>query len=379
LGESAVLTQAGCQARQDRLQALLERRGLDAAVFTDQNEIYYFTGFLIQDWLQFPTVFLFDSSGRSLFVSQTDVEDACATERLTYQPHTLFTRNADVLRQAADLLRTQTTIGRAARIGYQQESLPKTIGDAISQSLHPDEWIAIDDDIAHLERSKDPDEIELIRTSIACTLAAYDSAQMTIAPRVSELVVLTHAQRSAKLRAGEQVFHYGDYRAGEFGGPARDQLISEDTLYVIDAWTHYRGYWSDLCRTFQIGDPTELQCEVYEHMAEILTDVEGQLRPGVHGTDIWTWVDRRIRQHPHLRDVGLPHHAGHGVGLRCHEGPDLNRDRGSELRPGDVVSVEPGSYTEELRPGFRLENMFLITETGCELLSNYPLSLDRQI
>jgi Xaa-Pro aminopeptidase len=134
-----------------------------------------------------------------------------------------------------------------------------------------------------------------------------------------------------------------------------------------------------MCRTFAIEKVTPLQREVYAHIAEILVDVEGKLKPGVHGTDIWKWVDGRIREHPLLRDIGLTHHAGHGVGLRSHEGPDLNRDRGSELRPGDVVSVEPGAYMPELRPGFRLENMFLITETGCELLSDYPLSLDRNL
>ena len=228
-----------------------------------------------------------------------------------------------------------------------------------------------------MERSKDPDEIEVIRTSIACTMAAYDSAQLMIGPRVTELAVLQAGQRSAILRAGEQVFHSGDYRAGEFGGSARDRVIQEDELYIIDAWTEYRSYWSDLCRTFAIGEPTQLQREVYDHIATILVDVQEQLKPGVHGTDIWKWVDGRIRQHPLLRETGLTHHAGHGVGLRAHEGPDLNRDRGEELRPGDVVSVEPGAYLPELRPGFRLENMFLITETGAELLSEYPLSLDR--
>ena len=96
-----------------------------------------------------------------------------------------------------------------------------------------------------------------------------------------------------------------------------------------------------------------------------------------NGTAIWTWVDGRIREHPHLREIGLTHHGGHGVGLRAHEGPDLNRDRDDILRPGDVVSVEPGAYTPELRAGIRLENTFLITETGCELLSEYPLSLER--
>lgn len=327
--------------------------------------------------MQYPAVLFIPRSGPSLLVAQTDEGDALVDERITYPPHTLFTRNPNVMRLAAECIEQRIAGTHLRRIGWQQESLPRTIADAVTRAAHPDEWVAIDDDIAGLERCKDPDEIELIRTSIACTLAAYDSAQLTIAPRVSELVVLTHAQRSAKLRAGEQVFHSGDYRAGEMGGPARDVPIGEDALYIIDAWTHYRGYWSDLCRTFQVGEASPLQREIYNHVANTLRGVEEYLKPGVHGTEVWKWVDARLREHPVLRERGLVHHAGHGVGLRAHEGPDLNRDRGAELIPGDVVSVEPGAYGEDLRPGFRLENMFLITETGCELLSDYPLSLDR--
>jgi Xaa-Pro dipeptidase len=352
-------------------------RGLDAAILFEPDEIYYFTGFLVTEWLSPPATFYFEANGRSLLVCHTEEGEALADERAVYEPHLLYTRNPDLVRRICAVLRERLAGRRASRIGYREEGLPMSVGRAVAETVSPDEWVPIDDEIADLERAKDPDEIELIRTSIACTLAAYDAAEMTIAPRVSELAVLQAAQRSASLRAAEQVFHSGDYRAGEFGGPARDTPISGESLYIIDAWTEYRSYWSDLCRTFAVEEVSPLQREVYDHIAAILTDVGSQLKPGVHGTDIWTWVDRRIREHPHLREVGLTHHAGHGVGLRSHEGPDLNRDRGAELRPGDVVSVEPGAYTPELRPGFRLENMFLITETGCELLSEYPLTLER--
>jgi Xaa-Pro dipeptidase len=372
-----VLTQAGCRTRQDRLRALLTARGLDAAVFFNANEIYYLTGFEVTEWLSPPATFYFEADGRSLLVCHTEEGEALADDRAVYEPHLLHTRNPDLVRRIGAQLRLRLAGRSARRIGYREEGLPMSVGRAIAETVSPEEWVPIDDEMAELERSKDPDEIELIRTSIACTLAAYDAAQMMIAPRVTELAVLQAAQRSASLRAGEQVFHSGDYRAGEFGGPARDTAIRADALYIIDAWTEYRSYWSDLCRTFAIEEVSPLQREVYDHIATILVDVEAQLKPGVHGTDIWKWVDGRIREHPHLREIGLTHHAGHGVGLRSHEGPDLNRDRGAELRPGDVVSVEPGAYTPELRPGFRLENMFLITETGCELLSQYPLSLDR--
>ena len=373
-----MLTLAGCQSRQERFRALLANRGLDAAVLFDANEIYYFTGFPIPDWMAHPTALYLETNGISILVCQSDERDALVDERLVYEPHLLYTRNLDQVRQIAALLRRRLSGLSASRIGWREEGLPRAVGVAIDQAVSPDEWVGIDDDIADLERKKDPDEIELIRTSIACTMAAYDAAQMTMSERTTELVVLQAGQRSAILRAGEQVFHSGDYRAGAFGGSARDVPVGADHLYIIDAWTEYRSYWSDMARTFAISEPSPLQREVYGHIADILREVEGQLKPGVRGTDIWTWMDGRIRQHPHLREAGLIHHAGHGVGLRAHEGPDLNRDRGPELRPGDVIAVEPGAYTAELRPGFRLENMFLITETGCELLSEYPLSLDRQ-
>jgi Xaa-Pro aminopeptidase len=379
MGHSKVLTQSGCQLRQDRFRALLERRGLDAAILFDANEIFYLTGFLISDFLAQPALLYIEADGSSFLVCATDEGEALVDERLTYEPHLLYTRNLNLIRQIAAVLERRLAGRSVRRIGWRAEALPRMIGLAIDATIAPDEWVAIDDDIADMERAKDPDEIELIRTSIACNLAAYGAAELEIAPRVSELAVLQAGQRSAILRAGEQVFHSGDYRAGEFGGFARPVPIHEGDLYIIDAWTEYRSYWSDMARTFAVTTATPLQREVYDHIAHILLDVEGQLKPGVHGTDIWKWVDGRIREHPMFRETGLIHHAGHGVGLRAHEGPDLNRDRGEELRPGDVVSVEPGAYAPELRPGFRLENMFLITETGCELLSEYPLSLERQV
>ena len=379
MGDCRVLTQAGCRTRQDRFRALLERRGLDAAIFFDPNEIFYLTGFLIPDFVAQPAAFYVEVGGSSILVCATEEGEALVDERLTYEPHLLYTRNLNLVRQIAAVLEQRLTGQSVRRIGWRAEGLPRAIGNAIDRAIGPEEWVEIDDDVADMERVKDPDEIELIRTSIACNLAAYGGAELEIAPRVSELAVLQAGQRSAILRAGEQVFHSGDYQAGEFGGFARPTPISEDDLYIIDAWTEYRSYWSDMARTFAISTVTPLQREVYDHLAAILRDVEGQLKPGVHGTDIWRWVDGRIREHPMFRETGLIHHAGHGVGLRAHEGPDLNRDRGDELRPGDVVSVEPGAYAPELRPGFRLENMFLITETGCELLSDYPLSLDRQV
>jgi Xaa-Pro aminopeptidase len=91
--------------------------------------------------------------------------------------------------------------------------------------------------------------------------------------------------------------------------------------------------------------------------------------------DIWAWLDARLREHPHLRDTGLRGHGGHSIGTRAHEQPDINKDRGGELLPGMVLCVEPSGYSSALNAGIRLENQFLVTDSGAELLSDIPLTL----
>ncbi len=66
------------------------------------------------------------------------------------------------------------------------------------------------------------------------------------------------------------------------------------------------------------------------------------------------------------------HHLGHGIGLAAHEAPRLNPHWDDTLQPGDVFTCEPGLYGPELRAGVRIEEDYLVTETGLERLSSFP-------
>ncbi|MGH2533397.1 MAG: M24 family metallopeptidase [Thermomicrobiales bacterium] len=368
-----MLTRAGCQTRQERFRALLADQQIDAAVITDPPEIYYLTGQLFRS---LPAFLYIEREGASWLAASTEDGDALIDDRVTYEPHTLFTLNPDLMRRLARVVSARLAGTRQARrIGWQAESLPRLLGDVVAEAIHPDEWVPIDDDIAALEKRKDPDEVELLRKAIGCSLAAYDADRAAIAPGVNELVVLEAGHTAATLYAGETVHHGGDYRCGEFGGPARDREIQAGELYIIDAQSTYRGYAADLCRAFAVSEPTPLQQEVFDLLAAILAELPHRVRPGGHGAELWQWIDRRIREHPHLRETGLIHHGGHGVGLRPHEAPDINRDRDGIFEVGDVVSCEPGAYSPALNAGIRLENTFLVTESGCALLSDYPVAL----
>lgn len=376
---AAVLSREGCRERQERLRALLADRQIDAVALTHPLEIYYYTGVLFPETFPAqPACLWIEAAGGSWLAAHSADGEPLVDECLTYECSLGGTINPALHTQLGELVFGHLRGGasRARRVGYQREFLRRLLGDQIERGLPAmPEWVDLDESLQGLQRVKDADEIELIRQAVRVDLAAYDAAREAIDAGVNELEVLGAAQQAAHLAAGEKVFHDGDYRSGQLGGFARDRPIEEGELYIIDAWTIYRGYWADLCRTFAVGEPTDLQAGIYEHLAGFHDRIDDYLQPGKDSRDCARAMDEYIRQHPPLADAGLGHHGGHTIGLRAHQMPDVNITRGGTFEVGNVVCIEPGSYIPEARAGVRLENMYLITEAGPENLSDYPMEL----
>jgi Xaa-Pro dipeptidase len=370
-----MLTKQGCGLRQERLVQWLSSNDVDAAYITDARDVYYFSGDLQSAW---PICLMIAVDGRSWLATYAEESSALADEIITYPSQEYYTNNADnQMRLTAVVEKHLAAAGRTHNtMAYQAESMPAILANTIQRETSATKVVMLDKVLESMQKRKDADEIALIRRSIRADLAAYRAAQATITPGVNELDVLAAAQRAAMLDAGEMVSHNGDYHSGALGGSAQDRRIEAGELFTVDAWTIYQGYWSDLSRTYIVGNqPTDLQVSIHQHIAKLQDQVARILKPGLHGNELWRMMDAVIREHPALADSGLFHHAGHGVGLRAHEAPDLNKDRDGILAIGDVVSVEPGGYTDAARCGVRIENMYLITESGAENLSEFPMNL----
>jgi Xaa-Pro aminopeptidase len=378
-----MLTGEGCQQRQARLLQHMHNQQIDLALFSDPCEIYYFSGVWLPGyypaWTDFPGLLVIFVDGTSWLFAHTDEGSALATERHTYEWGLLFTTHPDPARRLNALLDSRLRgAAHIRRIGWQAETLPHDIARTVQAHLAPDTWLALDDALQAMQARKDADEIACIRDSIRVNLAGIDAARRVIAPGVNELDVLAAGQHGAMRAAGKRVHHAGDYACGVMGGAARDRRIESGELYILDTQTWHQGYWSDLARVFAVdATPTAIQQDIYDHVAGILHEMETLLKPGVHTSDITQHIDHQLRQHP-LLQAGLIHHGGHGTGLRSHEAyPDVNKTRGAVLEAGNVICIEPGGYTAQARAGVRLENTFLITEGGCEVLSEYALEVGR--
>ena len=370
-----MLTRQGCLERQRRIRQRLATDHIDAIVLSDRRDVYYFTGVLVPE--TYSVLMMLETGGGSWLVVPDGESSGCVDDCMTYAWHELGTNHDDPLgRIEAVFAKRLSSMRHVRRFGWQAESLPRVLAQTIDRELSPTEWIAVDEILRDMQRRKDADELAVLRRSIAANLGAYDAVQDVIAPGVTELDVRAAGCRGAALTAGEIVSHDGDYRCGTLNGPARDRAIRAGEIYIVDAWTTYRGYWSDLSRAFVVGhDPTDLQQSIFDHIADVQRRASAMLRPGLHTSELWRAMDSLIREHPALADTGLVHHGGHGIGLRIHEPPDINRDRGSALHVDDVVCLEPGGYTPQAQHGVRIENTYRITETGAENLSDYPIEL----
>jgi len=360
------LTSTGCSHRRHRMLHWMQAEQLDAVIISDVRDIYYFVGTLLP--VDLPSLYLLRQDTCSELICPAGYTTSDVGSVIPYDWNLHGTRHPDLAARLLSAISGHWANKQWRRLGYQQGSLLALFKDQLLQP-HTQELIAIDAQLALMQARKDPDEIRVIRKCIDANLGAYQAACDAIYPGANELEVLAAGIRGAMQIAGEKVQHDGDYQCGEYNGPARNHLIQDGELYIIDAWTCFRGYWSDMARTFVVGtEPSDMQLSLFEHIRSIHSQIPGILKPGVDGVEVFAALDELIREHPPLTDTGLIHHGGHAIGLRAHEMPDINRERGGRLEPGNVICIEPGGYFPAARYGVRLENMYLVTEEGSENL-----------
>jgi Xaa-Pro aminopeptidase len=148
-------------------------------------------------------------------------------------------------------------------------------------------------------------------------------------------------------------------------------VIERGGFVVCDFGVILSGYCSDQTRTVWVGDIDDHARSVYEAVREAQAAAVRAVRPGAKVGD----VDAAARKVLDERGLGanFTHSTGHGVGLEIHEAPRVATGQKEVLKPGMVITVEPGVYFPG-KWGIRIEDMVAVTATGCEVLT--PTSKD---
>ncbi len=369
-GAFPLLDLDACRRRQTRLLDRLAGAGVDAVVVVAPEHVEYLAG---HRWdHRFAPLAAFLASGESLLVCpDKPVDTAAVTEIRTYEAKKRSTLRDEQREAASEVLAEWLAArGRPGRVAVEFSTCPPHV----TRACGPAELVDVEPALLRLRRRKDPDELALIRRAIAACGAMYARAREIVRPGVQELDVFSALQAAAVASCGEMLTGTGnDYACGVRGGPPRDRACAAGELFILDLGPAYRGYFADTSRTLAVdGTPTDAQHAAWERVTGALALVERFGRPGLRCRDLYDEVFAWLAGSP----VGSwSSHLGHGIGLSVHEAPRLNPNWDDVLEEGDVIAVEPALYAPELACGMRIENDYLVTATGLELLSPFPLGL----
>lgn len=152
-----------------------------------------------------------------------------------------------------------------------------------------------------------------------------------------------------------------------------NRAIQKGDVLVTGAGADVGGYNSELERTMIVGSPTTKQERYFEVMVRAQEAALETMGPGVKCSDVDNAACKVIEDAGY-KDL-MRHHTGHGIGLEGHEPPWLDVGNDLELRPGMVLSCEPGIY-ELGYAGFRHSDTVVITADGAESITYYPRDLE---
>jgi Xaa-Pro aminopeptidase len=282
-----------------------------------------------------------------------------------------------------DALLKAITTAKVKRIGFEANFT--TVGqiDALARAIEKDakekiELVPLENVMTNIRKVKDDHEIDLIRKSVAVAEEAFEAIRDEIKPGQTEnylagLLVLELRSRGASNSSFPVIVAAGansslpHYRPGE-------AIVQRDQPLLFDWGALVKGYCSDLTRTLMLGRVSPKMKQIYKVVLDAQAAAIKFLRPGV--TTIQ--ADRVARDV--IKDAGFDkqfgHGLGHGIGRDIHELPTLRKTgTEEELRPGMVVTVEPGIYLPG-EGGVRIEDDVLITHSGCEVLSSLEKSFE---
>ena len=224
-------------------------------------------------------------------------------------------------------------------------------------------------DLAKRRSVKTPGEIEKMRAAVRLNDEIWRDASRKFRSGMTE------RQMACIIRS--MMFERGEGEAFETivcvgANAAECHHVPDDTVWngrdpvLVDMGVKLDGYCSDMTRNLLPRRPSSLYRKVYDLVLKANLAAIAAVKPGITGKALDKVARDVIRKGGFGKCFG--HSLGHGVGLEVHEAPNASKKSDWVLKPGMFVTIEPGIYLEG-NLGVRIEDLVLVTATGCEVLT----------
>ena len=244
------------------------------------------------------------------------------------------------------------------------------------QGIFSGELRPVGNGVMDLRNVKEPWEIDLMKTANRIAEKAFLELLNDVKPGKTEKELAARFDYLMALGGSDGVSFdtillTGAHTSMPHGVPENREVQKGDFV-LFDFGATYRGYHSDMTRTVAVGHVTEEMETVYNTVLKAQLAGIAAAKAGVTGAA----VDGAARQV--IADAGygpyFGHSFGHSVGVEIHENPNATPSNSKPLPAGAVISAEPGIYLPG-KLGVRIEDVIVITEQGCQDITQAPKEL----
>jgi len=362
----------------DRVKALAQRQNLDAVVVLSPENYAYVTGLVVPShplmrWRHAAVAIKADGTRALLSV---DMEASTVRKRFPNETIKIWKEfSYDAMDRLADLL---AEIGVAeGRIGIEMDFVPGGDLAKLRARLPKASWTAVEADLARARQIKTPAEIDLLRRLSVIADKAIKTAYDAMAPGKSEFD-LANVLTGALYTEGAEYFKMLIIATGERSvfpnvGPT-SRVLQEHDICRVEVFPIIAGYHAGVCRTAQVGTAPAHAEEIWAKLVECKYMLLDLIKPGAICSEIYSVYCKKLE----ALNLPLISFVGHGIGLHLHEDPYLGAICDQPLEAGMVLGIEPLIYETGYGFGMQNKDMVLVTDKGCELLSDFT-NTDRLI
>lgn len=361
---------AGAYAeRRERLRAQIRSAGLDCLFVTDAADRFYLSGFELHDGQpgESSGCLVIGADGADWLA--TDSRYKIAAERV-WDPGRIVIYGANRLARLAELLnRCGMLIGIKSAAMSLRDARKIRSGLGRGRSLVP-----CSDFVARMREIKSPEELVALRQSFKLNHAMFDWLQTGLdnatLTGISENALAWEIEKFFRSNGASELAFAVIAAAAKNGAlphaaPSASVPVSAGPL-LVDAGCRVADYCSDQTRSYWVGGEPSAQFKAARKLAsEAQAAAIAVMKPGVACADVYAAAMDIFKKAG--VEKAFTHGLGHGVGLETHEAPSLSPASTQKLKPGMVVTVEPGLYYPEWG-GVRIEHTVVVEEDGVAIL-----------
>lgn len=350
------------KSRIEKLRKAMVARNLDGVLLVGDPNRNYMSGFTGDESFSIITL------DKAIFITDSRFTEQARQQVKDYEVRQYNVAFSKFLGEITEELGIK-------RLGFEEDILSFSTYSTYKENLKA-EFVPLKGAVEELRIVKDEDEVKRIKKAADIADKAFEHMLNFIKLGMTEREVGLELEFTMKKMGASDLSFPSIVASGERSclphGQATDKVLNSGDFLTLDFGCIYDDYCSDMTRTIVIGKPNDKMKEIYNIVLEANEAVIPAIKSGVLCKDVDKIARDIIASYGYGENFG--HGLGHGVGRQIHEEPSFSPRGTKTLKAGMIVTDEPGIYI----PGFggvRIEDLILVKEDGCEVISKSPKNL----